>query len=83
MAKDTFEKTRDFVEEKVAKTRERVDDFLGDARKQWRDVSKRLPGEWDDVSEEVTKYVKRNPFASIAIAAGVGFLFGLLFSRRD
>jgi ElaB/YqjD/DUF883 family membrane-anchored ribosome-binding protein len=94
MAKDTFEKTRDFVDEKLGqtkeylgegykKTRERVDDLLGDAKKQWRGVSEQLPDQWEDVSGEVKKYVKKNPVASLAIAAGVGFLVGLLFSRRD
>jgi ElaB/YqjD/DUF883 family membrane-anchored ribosome-binding protein len=94
MAKDTFEKTRDFVDEKLdrtkeylgdsyKKTRERVDDLLGDAKKQWRGVSDQLPDQWEEVSGEVKKYVKKNPVASLAIAAVGGFLIGLLFSRRD
>ena len=94
MAKDTFEKTRDFVDEKLGqtkeylgdsfkKTRERVDELVGDGRKQWRGVSDQFPDQWEEVSGEVKKYVKKNPVASLAIAATVGFLVGLLFSRRD
>ncbi|HXO22748.1 MAG TPA: hypothetical protein VOA87_22735 [Thermoanaerobaculia bacterium] len=37
-----------------------------------------------DVSSEVSAYVRENPGKSVLIAAGVGFLLGLLFrGRRD
>jgi ElaB/YqjD/DUF883 family membrane-anchored ribosome-binding protein len=94
MAKDTFDRTRDFVEQKIDQTkellgdryqkgREKVDDLLAGARENWRDVSGRLDDEWGNVSKEVKKYVKANPGLSLAIAASAGFLLGLLIGRRD
>jgi ElaB/YqjD/DUF883 family membrane-anchored ribosome-binding protein len=35
-----------------------------------------------DVKDEITDFVKKNPWASVAIAAGVGFLLGRLLSGR-
>jgi ElaB/YqjD/DUF883 family membrane-anchored ribosome-binding protein len=92
MAKDPLDKTRDFVEEKIdqtreflgdsyKKTRDRVEDALGDARKNWKGVSSRLDDQWDDFAGDVRKYVKANPGVSLAIAAGIGFLLGLLIRR--
>jgi ElaB/YqjD/DUF883 family membrane-anchored ribosome-binding protein len=94
MAKDTFDRTRDFVEQKIDQTkellgdryqkgREKVDDLLAGARDNWRGVSGRLDDEWGNVSKEVKKYVKANPVLSLAIAASAGFLLGLLIGRRD
>ena len=37
---------------------------------------------YTDVKDEITDFVKKNPWASIAIAAGVGFLLGRLLSGR-
>jgi ElaB/YqjD/DUF883 family membrane-anchored ribosome-binding protein len=94
MAKDTFDKTRDFVEEKIdrtkdflgdsyRKTRGRVDDLLDDARKNWKDASSRFPDQWDDFSGEVRKFVKAKPGLALAIAAGIGMVIGLLLRRDD
>lgn len=93
MAKDSFEKTRDFVDEKIdrtkeylgasfAKTRERVDDLLTDARKSWGPVGEKLDDQWDEVSDQLRKYVKSNPLRAIGYAAGIGLLLGLWIGRR-
>ena len=93
MGKDSFEKTRDFVDEKIdrtkeylgnsyAKTREHVDDLLGDVKKSWGGVSARLDDQWDEVSGELRKYVKANPLRAIGFAAGFGLLLGLWIGRR-
>ncbi len=93
MGKDGFEKTRDFVEEKIdrtkeylgssfAKTRERVDDLLGDARKSWGPVGERIDDQWEELSADLRKYVKSNPLRAIAYAAGVGLILGLWIGRR-
>ncbi len=37
---------------------------------------------YSDVKDEVTDFVKKNPWASLAIAAGVGFILGKLLSGR-
>ena len=37
-----------------------------------------------DVKDEVADFIKKNPLAAVAIAAGLGFLLGRLLSgRRD
>jgi ElaB/YqjD/DUF883 family membrane-anchored ribosome-binding protein len=93
VGKDGFEKTRDFVEEKIdrtkeylgssfAKTRERVDDLLTDARKSWGPVGERIDDQWEEVSEDLRKYVKSNPLRAVAYAAGIGLILGLFIGRR-
>ncbi|MBA2404507.1 MAG: hypothetical protein H0V66_07040 [Bdellovibrionales bacterium] len=37
---------------------------------------------YSDVKNEITDFVKKNPLASVAIAAGVGFLLARLLSGR-
>ena len=37
---------------------------------------------YQDVKEEITDFVKKNPLASVAIAAGIGFILGRLISGR-
>ena len=92
MAKDSFEKTRDFVDEKIdrtkeylgssyTKTRERVDDILGDVKKNWGGVSAQLDDQWDEASARLRKYVKANPLRAVGYAAGIGLLLGLWIGR--
>jgi ElaB/YqjD/DUF883 family membrane-anchored ribosome-binding protein len=93
VAKDSFEKTRDFVDEKIdrtkeylgtsySKTRDRVDDLLGDVKKNWGGVSSQLDDQWEEVSGQLRKYVKGNPLRAIGYAAGIGLLLGLFIGRR-
>ncbi len=35
-----------------------------------------------DLQEGVEEYVERNPYRAVALAAGIGFLFGLILKRR-
>jgi len=37
---------------------------------------------YNDVKDEVTDFVKNNPLASIAIAAGLGFILAKIISGR-
>lgn len=93
VGKDSFDKTRDFVDEKIdrtkeylgasfAKTRERVDDLLSDARKSWGPVSSRIDDQWEQLSEDLRKYVKSNPLRAVGYAAGIGLILGLWIGRR-
>jgi ElaB/YqjD/DUF883 family membrane-anchored ribosome-binding protein len=92
VAKDSFEKTRDFVDEKIdrtkeylgssyTKTRDRVDDVLGDVRKNWSGVSSQLDDRWEEASARLGKYVKANPLRAVGYAAGIGLLLGLWIGR--
>lgn len=50
---------------------------------QLRDGYSRVRGDLDGVSEDVGDFVRDNPGKAVLIAAGAGFLLGLLFHRRD
>ncbi len=84
MAKDTFDKGREFLEDSLHKTREKVDDLFGDVRRQWKRAASKLPDDWDEASKQARHFVREQPFTAVALAAGVGFLLGLLLGRsRD
>jgi ElaB/YqjD/DUF883 family membrane-anchored ribosome-binding protein len=59
------------------------------AREQYKEVSENLKegydralSEADDVTRQVSAYVRENPGKSVLMAAGVGFLIGMLFRGR-
>jgi ElaB/YqjD/DUF883 family membrane-anchored ribosome-binding protein len=43
----------------------------------------RVRKDFDDLSADVNAYVRDNPGRSVLIAAGVGFVLGMLLRRRD
>lgn len=45
----------------------------------WVDTAK---SKASDYSDNMVDYVQRNPFKAIAIAAGIGFVAGLILKRR-
>lgn len=63
--------------ESAAAARERV----GDAVDQLREGYAQVQGEVEGVVDELTDYVRHNPGQSVLIAAGLGFLVGLLLRR--
>ncbi|MGH9399838.1 MAG: DUF883 family protein [Thermoanaerobaculia bacterium] len=95
MAKETpFDRARDFVEEKIdqtkdvlgdsySKARDQFDDVSDDVRKNVKAAARRLEKDYGDVWNDVRRYVRDNPAASVAIAAGVGFLLGYLIRGDD
>jgi ElaB/YqjD/DUF883 family membrane-anchored ribosome-binding protein len=95
MAKDTpFDRARDFVEEKIDQTRDVLGDSYSKARDQFDDVSedmrknlksaaRRIEKDYGDVWDDVRRYVRDNPGASLAISLGVGFLLGFLIRGDD
>jgi len=90
VAKETpFDRARDFVEEKIDRTKEILGDSYSKAREQFDDVSEdvrkgvkstaqRLEKDYGYLWDDVRKYVRENPGASIAISAAVGFVLGFL-----
>jgi ElaB/YqjD/DUF883 family membrane-anchored ribosome-binding protein len=68
--------------DKIAAARARAEESL-------RGAKARLQGAGEDLVDQTRKaagaaddYVRDNPWQSIAVAAGVGFLIGILVSRR-
>jgi ElaB/YqjD/DUF883 family membrane-anchored ribosome-binding protein len=95
MAKDTtFDRAKDFVEEKIDQTRdilgdsysrarEQFDDVGDDVRKSFKKTAKRLEKDYGHVWEDVRGYVRDNPGTALAICLGVGFFFGYLLRGGD
>ena len=95
MAKETpFDRARDFVEEKIDRTKEVLGDSYSKARDQFDDVSddvrktvkstaKKLEKDYGYIWEDVRRYVRENPGASIAISAAAGFVLGFLLRGDD
>ena len=83
MAKETpFDRARDFVEEKIEQTKEVLgESFDGvgdDVRKTVKSTAKRLEKDYGYLWDDVRRYVKDSPGTAVALAVGVGFLFGYL-----
>lgn len=90
MAKDTFDRARDFVEEKIDQTKEVLGDSYSRAREQFDDISgdvrktaRRLEKDYGYLFDDVREYIRDNPGTAIGISLGIGFLFGYLFRGRD
>ena len=73
------EEMRREAERATQAAREKVDAAVAGVKHQYGKVSKRV----GSMSEDVADYVRDNPGKSLLIAAGVGFLVGLLFRRSS
>ncbi|WP_434655278.1 DUF883 family protein [Chromobacterium violaceum] len=62
--------------------RKRLADKLGTAKAKLRDAEVAVVGKSKEAAKATDQYVHDNPWKSIGIAAGVGFLLGMLVSRR-
>jgi ElaB/YqjD/DUF883 family membrane-anchored ribosome-binding protein len=73
------EEMRREAERATQAAREKVDTAVAGIRQGYGKVSKQVGG----LAEDVADYVRDNPGRSLLIAAGVGFLVGLLFRRSS
>lgn len=73
------EKAQKEIRRGAERARETYDDMTRRARHTYDKVQTRA----GDVTREVSRFVRDNPGKSIALAAGVGFLLGLLARRRN
>ena len=73
------EEMRREAERATQAAREKVDTAVRGIRQGYGKVSKTV----GSVTEDVADYVRDNPGRSLLIAAGVGFLIGLLFRRSS
>jgi len=81
------------LKEKVVAAKNAVADLAGEAKRyashrlsdgkdtavSWASTAKSKAG---DYSDDMVDYVQRNPYKSIAIAVGIGFVAGLILKRR-
>lgn len=68
--------------EKVADVRSRLNDQLAVAKDRLADADAALREQTRKVAHATDDYVHKNPWQSVAAAAGVAFLLGLLAGRR-
>jgi ElaB/YqjD/DUF883 family membrane-anchored ribosome-binding protein len=68
--------------EKITELRGRAEASLRKARERMAEAGVEVQEKAKAVAKSADTYVHENPWTSIAIAAGVGFLIGSLTSRR-
>ncbi len=66
----------------VREARARAADSLEAARERLEELEAEVKSRAKDAAEGANRYVRDNPWQSIGIAAAVGFVVGLLVSRR-
>lgn len=68
--------------EKMADLRARLQDHLANARQSLAEAQAAVVERTRQVARATDDYVHDNPWRSIGIAAGIGFIVGLLIGRR-
>jgi ElaB/YqjD/DUF883 family membrane-anchored ribosome-binding protein len=60
-------------------------DAAAEVAREFRERAGSVAGEWQgrarDIQKEVEEYVRKNPAKSVLVAAGVGFVIGLICRR--
>lgn len=68
--------------EKVAAARERIQASLAGAKVKLADAERVLVDKTKEAARATDQYVHDNPWAAVGVAAGIGFVLGLLIGRR-
>jgi ElaB/YqjD/DUF883 family membrane-anchored ribosome-binding protein len=68
--------------EKIAAARARAQESLRSARKRMSEASDQLAERTRAAASSADDYVRDNPWQAVGIAAGIGFVVGLLLGRR-
>jgi ElaB/YqjD/DUF883 family membrane-anchored ribosome-binding protein len=74
--------TSSLTGEKIQEVRARAEESLRHAKVRLTEVEEEAMRRAREVAQAADEYVRENPWQSIGIAAGVGLLIGLMFSRR-
>ncbi|MDN7593560.1 CsbD family protein [Burkholderia multivorans] len=81
-----FEKTTGTVQKLAGKAQEAVGDVTGSADMQLDGVDRQVIGgvqeTYGEALEQLRDVTSRNPLATLAAVAAVGFLIGTLWSKR-
>ncbi|GAB4165451.1 MAG: YqjD family protein [Rhodocyclaceae bacterium] len=81
-AEELLRLTANQAGDKVADLRLRVQDHLAAARAKLAETEAAIVDQTKAVARATDDYVHDNPWRSMGIAAGIGFLVGLLIGRR-
>jgi ElaB/YqjD/DUF883 family membrane-anchored ribosome-binding protein len=69
--------------ERIDAVRQRAEESLKQAKSRLSDAQDEVLQGAREAFESTESYLKKNPWQSVGIAAGVGLLIGLLLRRRD
>src|SRR5262245_45433966 len=81
-AEELLRATASQAGEKVAAVREKVQDSLHRAKIKLAEAEEVLIDKGKQAARVTDEYVHDNPWKAVGIAAGVGFVIGLLIGRR-
>lgn len=81
-AEDILRATAGVAGEKMVELRERIGDRLRDAKLRIADAEAVLVDKTKAAARVTDDYVNDNPWQAVGIAAGVGFLLGIIIGRR-
>lgn len=81
-AEELLRATANQAGEKISAARERIQDSMHRAKVKLADAEVVMLDKTKEVARATDEYVHENPWKAVGIAAGVGFLVGLLISRR-
>lgn len=82
VAREGAEKTGRQIKEGASKARDAARQGVDSAKENLRVGYDKARKDLDGLSEDVNEYVRQNPGRSVLIAAGLGFVLGLLLQRR-
>lgn len=68
--------------EKIQEVRARAEESLRQARTRLTEVEEEAMRRAREIAEAADEYVHENPWQSVAVAAGVGLVLGLIIGRR-
>jgi ElaB/YqjD/DUF883 family membrane-anchored ribosome-binding protein len=81
-AEDLLRATASQAGEKVAAAREKIQDSLHRAKLKLAEVEDVIVDKGKQAARVTDEYVHDHPWRAVGIAAGVGFVIGLLIGRR-
>ena len=81
-AEELLRATASQAGEKVSAARERIQASLATAKVKLTDAERALVDKTKDAAKATDEYVRDNPWQAVGIAAGIGFLLGLLINRK-
>lgn len=81
-AEELLKATEGQAGEKMAEIRARAEQSLGNARERLRAAGTDAGARASTAARATDAYVRENPWAAVAVAAGLGFLLGSVGRRR-
>lgn len=81
-AEELYESAADDGSTKAKELKKRLQERMADARSRLQDIEGEVVERAKEVAKQTDQLVQDNPYKFAGVAAAVGFLLGLLVSRR-